>query len=97
MMVHGATKNFFGKRVQDVIWSEPGTPSLEDSVLDLCEMRRVVRVSVDHDFHAAVAGQAKMNIVEVEPVRKRIQLHCHLLLMRGLQHRLKIKRVGLTA
>ena len=96
MVFHGAAKFFFGKSIEDVFRSEPCAASLQDAVLDLLEVRSMVSVGIDHDFDAAVACHAQVDVVEVEPVRVGVQLHRDLILGGGLQHRFEIELVCLA-
>jgi len=62
-------KSLRWQRVQNVVFREPGAPSLSDSVMQLFHVRGVVGIGVDDDLHAMLFRQPQIDVIEVEPLR----------------------------
>src|SRR5664279_5213264 len=97
VVFHRAPKVLFGKRVQHVFRGEPRAARLQNPVLDLLEMRGMVRVGVDYDLYSPVARHTQVYIIEIQAFRIGVQLHSNLFLGRGFQDRFEIELVGLAA
>src|ERR1700747_3118711 len=67
-VLHGFREFLRWKCIQDDVFGQPGTAGLQDAVTDLLHVRGVMRVGVDHDFHALLLSLAEMNVVKVEAV-----------------------------
>src|SRR4051794_24095777 len=71
-LFQGAGDLLGGLTVEPVGLAEPGPARHADAVVEVVEAAGGVRVGVDHDRHPARAGLAAVGVVEVEPVRVRV-------------------------
>src|SRR5439155_7635109 len=61
-------------RVQHLLLRQPSAASLRDSHLDVLERTQLMRVRVDGDLYASLAGEPGMRVAQIEAVRLRVDL-----------------------
>lgn len=52
VMLHRSDKFLGGKRIQHVLFGEPGAPGLQYAKANLVQVRRVMGIGINHDLHA---------------------------------------------
>src|SRR5215472_16531859 len=96
-MFHRFRELLFGKGVQNIFFRESGAARLQNSVTDFFQVRSVMGVGVNDDFHAVLLGQPEMAVAEVEAIGLSVQFHGNLASGSGSEDRFNVERESVAA